>query len=47
MFGTPVQAISDHKNLNELTGGVMEGQNLPRNGLNLALEPARGFHIGQ
>ena len=40
--GTPVQAISDHKNLTELTGGVREGQNLPQNGLNLALELSRG-----
>ena len=28
--------------LTELAGGVREGQNLPRNGLNLALEPSRG-----
>ena len=44
--GTPVQAISDHKNLTELTGGVREGQNLPQNGLNLALERSRGPQIG-
>ena len=30
MCGTPVQAIWDHKNLIELTGGVSEGQNLPQ-----------------
>ena len=47
MRGTPVKAISDHKNLTELTGGVREGQNLPQNGLNLALEPSRGPQIGQ
>ena len=40
--GTPVQAIWDHKDLTELAGGVREGQNLPQNGLNLALEPSRG-----
>ena len=28
-------------------GGVREGQNLPQNGLNLALEPSRGPQIGQ
>ena len=37
-----IQAILDHKILTELAGGVREGQNLPRNGLNLALEPSRG-----
>ena len=42
MCETPVQAIWDHKNLTELAGGVREGQNLPQNGLNLALEPSRG-----
>ena len=47
MCGTPVQAIWDHKKLTELAGGVREGQNLPQNGLNLALEPSRGLHIGQ
>ena len=44
--GTPVQAISDHKDLTELAWGVREGQNLPQNGLNLALEPSRGPQIG-
>ena len=44
---TPVHAIWDHKNLTELTGGVREGQNLPQNGLNLALELSRGPQIGQ
>ena len=33
--------------LTELAGGVREGQNLPQNGLNLALEPSRGPQIGQ
>ena len=42
MCGTTVQAIWDHKNLTGLAGGVREGQNLPQNGLNLALEPSRG-----
>ena len=42
MCGTPLQAIWDHKNLTQLVGGVREGQNLPQNGLNLALEPFRG-----
>ena len=28
--------------LDLLRGGVREGQNLPKNGLNLALEPSRG-----
>ena len=37
MCGTPVQAIWDYKNLSELAWGVREGQNLPQNGLNLAL----------
>ena len=46
MCGTPVQAIWDHKNLTELAGGVREGQNLPQNGLTLALEPSRGPQIG-
>ena len=45
--GTPVQAIWDHKDLTELAWGVREGQNLPQNGLNLALEPSRGPQIGQ
>ena len=36
MCGTTVQAIWNHKNLTELTGGVREGQKLPQNGLNLA-----------
>ena len=47
MCKTPVQAIWDHKDLTELAGGVREGQNLPQNGLNLALESSRGFHSGQ
>ena len=47
MYGAIVQAIWDHKNLTELAGGVRKGQNLPENGLNLALEPSRGLHIGQ
>ena len=42
MCGTTVQAIWDYENLTELAGGVMEGQNLPQNGLNLAFEPSRG-----
>ena len=42
MCGTTVQAIWNYKNLTELAGGVREGQNLPQNGLNLALEPFRG-----
>ena len=46
MCGTTVQAIWDYKNLTELAGGVREGQNLPQNGLNLALEPSRGPQIG-
>ena len=45
--GTPVQAIWDHKDLTELALGVREGQNLPQNSLNLALEPSRGPQIGQ
>ena len=45
--GTPLRAILDHKNLIELAWGVREGQNLPQNGLNLALEPSRGPQIGQ
>ena len=32
IFGTPVQAILDQKNLTGLTGGVREGQNLAPNG---------------
>jgi len=40
--GTLVQAIWDQKHLTELAWGVREGQNLPQNGLNLALEPSRG-----
>ena len=40
--GTPVQAISDHKDLTELAWGVREGQNLSRNGLNLALKFSTG-----
>ena len=45
--GTPVQAIWDHKDLTELAWGVREGQTLPQNGLNLALELSRGTQIGQ
>ena len=47
MCGTTVQAIWNHKNLTELAGGVREGQNLPQNGLNLALELSKGPQIGQ
>ena len=47
MCRTPEQAIWDHKNLTELAGGVREDQNLPQNGLNLALEPSRGSQMGQ
>ena len=47
MCEAPVQAIWDHTNLTELAGGVREVQNLPHNGLNLALEPSRGLHIGR
>ena len=45
--GTPVQAIWDHKKLTELAWGVREGQNLPQNGLNLALEPTRSPQTSQ
>ena len=37
MCGTPVKAIWDHRNLTELAGEVREGQNMAKNGLNLAL----------
>ena len=47
MCGTTVQAIWDYKKLTELAEGVRKGQNLPQNGLNLALEPSRGLHIDQ
>ena len=47
MRGAPVPAIWDHKNLTELAGGVREGQNLPQNGLNLALEPTRSPQTSQ
>ena len=45
MCGTPAQAIWDHKNLTELAWVVKKGQNLPQNGLNLALA-SRGPQIG-
>ena len=45
--GTPVQAISDHKDLTKLAWGVRKGQNLPLNDLNLAFEPSRSPQIGQ
>ena len=47
MTHSTVQAIWDHKSLTELAWGVREGQNLPQNDLNLALEPSRGPQIGQ
>ena len=47
MYGTPVQAIWDHKNLTELAGGFRESQNLHKNGLNLTLQPSRGPQIDQ
>ena len=47
MTHSTVQAIWDHKSLTELAWGVREGQNLPQNGLNVALEPSRGPQIGQ
>ena len=47
MCGTPVQVIWDHKKLTELAGGLREDQNMPQNGLNLALEPSKGSQMGQ